>query len=84
MSQNKQVIEDDLAKINGGTRPEEVGEQRMISPGVVSYEICENCGACMFPSYKRWVNGTEVKLVRPDYVCSECDNVHHVTQVFAN
>jgi len=82
MSKKEILKNEDLENIHGGTRPEEIGEPRLLIQGIWSYEICEKCGAAMFPVKVRHAGGTMILPSHPDYKCSECDNRHITIKVF--
>ncbi|GEM_PF-6731567 len=82
MSDNKRLIDEELENVHGGTRPEEVGDPVLLVNGIVSYEVCEKCGACMFPVKVRHAGGKMEFPIHPDYQCSECDNRHKTIRVF--
>jgi len=74
MLDNKILKDEELENVHGGTRPEEIGDPIILVNGIVSYKVCDKCGAAMFPVKIRSASGSMILPVHPDYQCSECDN----------
>jgi len=74
MSKMIQINDEELENVHGGTRPEDIGDPIMLANGIVSYKVCDKCGAAMFPVKIRSAGGSMILPLYPDYQCSECDN----------